>query len=147
MTKLPVHKRGRKVMLGEQLDGKVQKYVQALRSTRTPIASSVVMAAGERTVGAYDRTLLIQRGGHIAITKTWALSVLKMMSYMYVKCKATTKSTPGMSREEFGRVKKVFLKQIARMIKLRSIPDSLVINLDQTDVKQVPPVIGLWYGC
>lgn len=30
MKSLPGHKRGRKVMLGEELDGKIQSYVKAL---------------------------------------------------------------------------------------------------------------------
>ncbi len=92
VTRLPGHKRGRRVLLGEELDGKVSKYVEALRSAGTPIGSSVVMAAGERLVRAYDRTLLVDHGGHITITKSWAMSLLKRMGY--VKRKATTKSTP-----------------------------------------------------
>ena len=95
-------------MLGEQLDAKVKEYVQALRSAGTPIGSSIVMAAGEGIVRAHDRTLLVQHGGHIQITKTWALSLLKRMGV--VKRKATTKSTSSMSGEEFERVKAEFLK-------------------------------------
>ena len=64
------------------------------------------------------------------------MSLLKRMGF--VKRKATTKSTPGMSSEVFERMKAVFLKQVARMAKLRDIPDSLIINLDQTGVKLVP---------
>ena len=56
----------------------------------------------------------------------------------FVKRKATTKSTPGMSSEVFERMKAVLLKQVARMVKFRDIPDSLIINLDQTGVKLVP---------
>ena len=93
------------------------------------------MAAGEGLIKAHDRTMLVQHGGHIRITKSWAMSLLKRMDF--VKCKATTKSTPGMS-EVFERMKAVFLKQLARMVKLRDIPDSLIINLDQTGVKLVP---------
>ena len=45
VTSLPARKRGRKMLLGEQLDAKVQSYVKALRSAGTPIGSSIVMAA------------------------------------------------------------------------------------------------------
>ena len=133
---LPILKRGRKVMLGEQLDDKVKKYIMALRSAGTPVSSSIVMAVGEGMVKAHDRTMLVQHGGHIQITKAWALSLLKRMGY--VKRKATTKSTPGMSGEEFKRVRKEFLKQIAGIVKLQDIPDNLIINLDQTGIKLVP---------
>ena len=133
---LPGHKRGRNVMLGEELDGKIQSYVKALRTAGTPTGSSVVMAAAEGLVKAYDRTILVEYGGQVAITKSWAMSLLGRMGY--VKRKATTKSTPGMSDKEFEEVKANFLKQIARMVKLREIPDSLIINLDQTGIKLVP---------
>ena len=102
--------RGRKVILGEQLDSKVKNYITALRSAGTPIGSSVVMAVGEGMVRAHDRTLLVQHGGHIQITKAWALSLLKRMGY--IKHKATTKSTPGMSGEKIERVRKSFLSKL-----------------------------------
>lgn len=135
MRILPRGKTGRKVMLGEQLNAKV-KYIQALRSTETPIGSSIVMAAGEGIARAHNRTLFVQHGGHIQITKTWALSLLKRMGF--VKRKATTESTPSMSGEEFERVEAGFLKQVARMVQVHDIPDSLIINLNQTGLKLVP---------
>ena len=54
------------------------------------------------------------------------------------KRKATTKSTPSMSGEEFETAKAEFLMQVAGMVQLRNIPDSLIINLDQMGVKLVP---------
>lgn len=136
VTTLPTLRRGRKVMLGEELDAKVKNYVLVLRNAGTPIGSSIVMAVGEGMVRAHDRTMLVQHGGHIQITKAWALSLLQRMGF--VKRKATTKSTPGLSGEQIEEVKRSFLKQVARMVKLRDIPDSLIINLDQTGIKLVP---------
>ena len=57
-------------MLGKQLGSRVQNYVKALTS------SSVVIAAAQGLVRATDRTLLVAHGGHIALTKTWAVSLL-----------------------------------------------------------------------
>ena len=48
MTKLTVEKCGRKVLLVKELDGLVQKYVQAMHNAGTPIGTSVVMAAVTR---------------------------------------------------------------------------------------------------
>ena len=137
---VPVLKRGRKVMLGEELDEKVKTYVQVLRSNGAPIGSSVVMAVGLGMIRAHDRTLLVEHGGHIAITKAWAMSLLQRMGY--VKRKATTKSAPGITPEVFESLKDGFLKQVARMVQLRNIPDCLIINLDQTGVKLIP--VGDW---
>ena len=140
MRSVPVLKRGRKVMLGEELDEKVKTYVQVLRSNGAPIGSSVVMAVDLGMIRAHDRTLLVEHGGHIAITKAWAMSLLQRMGY--VKRKATTKSPPGMTPEVFESLKDGFLKQIAKMVQLRNIPDCLIINLDQTGVKLIP--VGDW---
>ena len=68
VTSLPQRKRGRRVMLGKQLDSKIQNYIKALRNAGTPIGSSVVMAAAEGLVGATDRSLLVECGGHNAIS-------------------------------------------------------------------------------
>ena len=136
VTKLTVNKHGRKVLLGEELDGMVQKYVQAIRDAGTPIGTNVVMAAAQGIVKAHDRTFLFENGGYISITRNWALSLLGRMDY--VKRKATTKSTPKMSDEVFQGVKTRFLKQVSSVSKLRSIPESLMINIDQTGIKLVP---------
>lgn len=75
-------------------------------------------------------------GGHIHITKAWSISLLKRMCY--VKRKATCKAIPGLSAEKFALAKKKILKQVGRMVKLRNIPDCLIIDLDQTGIKLVP---------
>ena len=136
VKRIPKHNCGRKVMLGKELDSKIQSYVKALHAAGTPIGSSVVMAAAEGLVRAYDRTMLEEYGGHVAITKSWAMSLLGRMGY--VKRKATTKANPGMSEKEFEEVRAGFMKQIGRMVKLREIPDSFILNLDQTGIKLVP---------
>ena len=87
-------------------------------------------------VKAHDRTMLVQHGGHIQITKAWAMSLLQRMGF--IKRKVTTKSTPGLSDEQIEAVRRSFLKQVARMVKLCDIPDSLIINLDQTGMKLEP---------
>ena len=94
------------------------------------------MAAGEGIVCAYDRTQLVKHGGHIEITKTWAMSLLKRMGY--VKRKATTKRPHGISEEDFKNLKANYLHQIMQMVKLYNIPDSLITNLDETGIKLVP---------
>lgn len=46
VAKLTVKKTGRKVLLGEELDGMVHKYVQAMLNAETP-SGAVVMAAAQ----------------------------------------------------------------------------------------------------
>ena len=92
VTSVPAHKCGRKLLLGEQLDVKVQSYVKALRSAGTTVGSSIVMAAATGIISAHDRTLLVEFGGYICISKSCAISLLKRLGYL--KRKATAKSTP-----------------------------------------------------
>ena len=68
-------RRGRPLLLGE-LNKDVQKYICALRDAWAAISTSVTIAAAEGIVTAHDRTLLVQHGGHIELTRYWALSLL-----------------------------------------------------------------------
>ena len=77
VTALPPKKRGRPLAMGEILDNDVQKYIWALRLAGTPVSVALVQAAGEGIVMAKDRTLLVENGGHISITRGWADSLLK----------------------------------------------------------------------
>ena len=71
-------RRDRPLLLGE-LDKKVQAYVRALRDAGGSIGSSIVIADAEGIVTAHDRTLLVQYGGHINLTRDWSLSLLSRM--------------------------------------------------------------------
>ena len=132
-------RRGRPLLLGE-LDKKVQAYIQALRDAGGSIGSRIVIAAAEGIVLAHDRTLLVQHGGHIHLTRDWALSLLSRMGF--VKRKATTKADVQITEEQFQKIKHSFLHQVVSMVKCHKIPTSLVINLDQTGLNIVPS--GEW---
>jgi len=69
----------------------LKKYIRALRSAGKPVSASLVLAAPEGIVTAYDRTLLAENDGYIAMTRGWADSLLKRMGF--VKRKATTKTS------------------------------------------------------
>ena len=80
--------KGRPLLLGEELDAAVQEYVSSLRITGDIVNTVVVRAAAEGVISARDITKLASHGGHINITKGWAMSLLNRMGY--VKCKAST---------------------------------------------------------
>ena len=60
---------------GEELDGMVQKYVQAIRNAGTPIGTSVVMAAAQGIVKAYAPFL--KMGLHLNHKELGSISALK----------------------------------------------------------------------
>ena len=62
---------------------------------------------------AHDRTLLLQHGGHIELTRDWALSLLSRIGF--VKRKATTKAKSQYSEEEFHQLKNTFSGQFLPM--------------------------------
>ena len=126
-------------MLEESLDTDVQRYVRALREAGTPVSCSLVLAAAESVIVSKDRTSLVENGGHIALTRGWALSLLRRMGY--VKRKATTK-VMVLSNEQFLQRRHKFLLEISGMVRTQCIPDELVINWDQTGLSLVPS--GSW---
>ena len=92
VTEVGVNNQGRKVILEEELDDIVKRYVQGMCSAGTPIGTKFVMAGTEDVVKVYGRTLLFENGGHISLTRNWALSILGRM--VYLRCKAATMSKP-----------------------------------------------------
>ena len=55
--------------MGENLDRDVQKYIRALRQAGAPVSAQLVQAAAEGIVISKDRNLLVENGGHIALTR------------------------------------------------------------------------------
>lgn len=78
ITSNPSKKCDRPLALVE-LDADVQKYVWAMRQAGIPVGNSVVIAAAMGIVLAKDCTLLAENGGHIYLTKTWAMSLMIRM--------------------------------------------------------------------
>ena len=74
---LPLKKRGRPLLLGNELDDQVKSYIKDARAAGTPIDTTVVMASGEAIVRKTDKNLLKENGGPIDITKSWA----KLLSF------------------------------------------------------------------
>jgi len=66
---IPQKKRGRPLLLGNELDDRVKRYIKEVRAAGTPIDTTVVMASGEAIVRTED-------GGLINIRKSWAKSIL-----------------------------------------------------------------------
>ena len=85
---LPTKKRGRRVLLGEALDAKVQHYLKRVRQGGGVVSARIVMAAARGIVLSCNRSRLAEFGGDVAITRHWAYALLRCMNF--VKRKATT---------------------------------------------------------
>jgi len=135
IDKLPNKKRGRPLLLGKELDDYVVLYIKHLRSSGAVVNTAIVMAAATGMAQFCDSNLLSINGGPISITKSWAKSLLSRMHF--VKRCATTKK-PKMSTIDFEVGKTQFLYDAKVLIELEEIPDSLVLNWDQTGIHYVP---------
>ena len=138
VRKLPTKPQGRPLLLGQVIDTAVQDYIKALRSVGGVVTTAIVMASAEGILGARDQSLLVQYGGHVSITKSWAKSLLARMGYVKRKC-----STAGkMSVPHFKELQDYFLADIQAEVLMNDIPEDLIFNWDQTALSFVST--GQW---
>ena len=134
ISELETKPRGRPVRLGEQLDSLVQEFLINLRAADGVVNTTVVMGAAEGIISYRDISKLSLHGGHIDITKSWAQSLLRWMGFVKRKCSTSGKIT--MAR--FDECKEIFLADVAAEVVIKKIPESLIINWDQTGLSIVP---------
>ena len=132
VTSIASRKRGRSLALWD-VDEDVQKFITALRKSGTPVNTPVILAAAEGIIKSRDRTLLVEHGGHIRLTKSWAVSLMQRMNF--VKRRGSTKAKIKLSDKEFTCK---YLSQIVKLAHEKKVPPQLVINWDQTGVNIVP---------
>lgn len=85
---LTPRKRGRKLLLGDELDNKVIRFVTTIGSSGGLDNTTIVKAAGREVVLSVIAPFYGKNGGHIEITRAWALSLMSRMDL--VKRKGTT---------------------------------------------------------
>jgi len=134
VTELPQKRRGRPLLLGEELEEEVKLFVKASRAEGTVVNTETVMGTATGVVISHDANLLVENGGYINITKEWAQRLLQRMGL--VKRKGTTKAK--VLPPDFEKLKKQFLSDIRTIVAMESIPKELIINWDQTGMKYVP---------
>lgn len=132
---LPLKKRGRPFLLGEDLDTKLQLYLKKVREGGGAVSTRIVMAAAEGIILSYDKTKLEKFGGPIKINRHWAQSLLNRMEF--VQRRATTAKSKH-SITNFSELKRSFLDDVADTVQMEDIPAELIMNWDQTGIKLVP---------
>lgn len=74
-----MHKIGRPLLLGDDLDKQVREYVKYLQERGGVVNTAVVIAAAEGIVMNKNANLLSCNGRGILLTKNWAKYLLKRM--------------------------------------------------------------------
>ena len=131
---LPVKKRGRPLLLGEELDTEVKRYIRAVREGGGVINTAITMAAATAIVRKADRNLLAENGRSITITSNWAKSLLYRMNFV----KRRGSSTAKMTVMNFEAVKEQFVLDVNAVVEMEDILPEFVFNWDQTGISVVP---------
>ena len=134
IVELPEKRRGRPLLIGEELEDKVKWFLTEVRKSGGVVNSQIAVGAAKGVIKARDANLLAENGGSIDIGKDWAHRLLGRMGL--VKRQATTKAK--VSPSNFAILKHQFLDDIRSVAMIDEIPQDLIINWDQTGVKYVP---------
>ena len=128
-------KRGRPLLLGCELDQKVQHYIKTLRENGAVINTAIVLAAAHGIVASTDKSLLTENGGSISFGKNWAKSLLSRMNM--VKRKGST-SCKADKIDNFDELKTDFLCKIEDVVSEYDIPSDMIINWDHAGLNVIP---------
>lgn len=82
VTSLPCKKRGRTLLLGDDLDMKVQMYLKKVRSEGGVMTARIAMAMARGILLSCDKTKLEEFGGHVHLNRHWAYSLLTRMKFV-----------------------------------------------------------------
>ena len=126
LESLPPKKRGRSLLLSDNLDTQVQTYIRASRAQGCVVSSLVI--AGAMGIIKKTNPALLENNAEL-LSKSWAKSILFRMGY--VKHRGTT--TAKINPDNFENLREAFLEQIRSTVKFEDIPIDLIFNWDQND--------------
>lgn len=136
LCELPLKKRGRPLLIGDDLDQKVQAYIKDMRKRGCVVNTAIVIAVGTGIL-MNDASFISRFGSTnipLTLTKDWAKYILKRMGF--VKRRGNTKSK--VTVDDFDKLKKLFSLEVRNAVSMDEIPPQLIINFDQTGIHYVP---------
>ena len=98
-----------------------------MRDNGAVVNTAIAIATATGVIRKRDKSLLIENGGPLELTKNWAKSLLFRMGF--VKRRGNTKAK--VSVEHFETLKTQFLLDIKATVEMQEIPPELIINWDQ----------------
>ena len=79
---LPPKKRGRPVLIGEELDRKLQQYLTKVREGNGVVSARIAVASARGIMLHCNRSSPVEFGGHVQLNRHWAYSLLKRMKFV-----------------------------------------------------------------
>ena len=120
-------RRGRPLLLPEELDTKLRKFITSTRTAGGTVNKYVIygilMGLIKSDLGCFGRYL------DFAITNGWLQSLYRGMGFTR---RIVTTSRPAITKAAWLEVKSKFLHDIVSSVDENEIPDELMINVDQT---------------
>lgn len=109
-----------------------------IRVTGGVVNASIVMAGAEAIVKKITtqnaRYKLVKYAGHINITKYFAVSLLRRVGFV----KRMGITSVKQIHTDFDEIKKKYVEKVSNVVTKFQIPDSLIINWDQTGCHLIP---------
>ena len=137
LQELPTRKRGKSLLIGEELDRQVRIYLNVVRERGGVVNTAIIIAVGTDIV-MKDRKFMAYGGEDVVLSKDWAKYVLHRMGL--VKYRSSTKAKVDVNN--FEELKKQYLLDINNVIQMDEISAELVINFDRTAINYVP--VSCW---
>ena len=123
-TSVPLKPQGRLLLLGE-LDGLVQQYILAASNRGNVISRNIAVSAAKVIMERYPRL-----NGSVDIESShWAKSLFRRMGFRRRQATTSKLEIPEGALKE---IKMLFHHDIVTEVAKFNIPNSLIINLDQT---------------
>uniref|UniRef100_A0A0L8GP41 DDE-1 domain-containing protein n=1 Tax=Octopus bimaculoides TaxID=37653 RepID=A0A0L8GP41_OCTBM len=119
---LPPAKRGRPLLLGEDLDNHMIHNIKSLHDSALGIVKN------------QDHTQLKEYGSPIDISDSLAKSILKRMGFVKRKGTKASKTLPS----NFKNIKDDFLDRVQTIVEKHKILPSMIVNFDQTGLTIIP---------
>lgn len=121
---------GRPLLLGE-LDAMIQTYITSISSRGCVVNSVIAKSAAKALIARYPDAV-----GNVDIeSSTWTKSLFKRMGFVNRRKTSSKVDIPDDARKE---IEYIFLHDIVSLVEEHKIPESLILNLDQTPSKYVP---------
>ena len=126
---IPTKKRGRPVVLGEEID--VQNYLRILRSRGSVVNTNIAIA----TALGFLRSSNDESINDLVPTVSWAQSLFCRMRFVRRFATTGKNEIPDGIKKE---AELLFIHDIVHHIERNKISESMVLNIDQTPLKYVP---------
>ena len=108
VTSLPAKKHGHPLLLGEELEWKIQLYLRAIQESGRAVNTAIVLGAARGIKLKLNRTMLVENGGHVDLSNGWARGLPGPMGF--VKRRGTTSKSNNLVEDNPGLIVNGFHK-------------------------------------